>query len=73
MRIGVSPLLWSNDDLPRLGENVPLVRMLTQAASAGYEGVELGHKFPRDPDRLRAALGPLGLSLASGWYGARLL
>ena len=73
VRIGVSPLLWSNDDLPRLGENVPLVRMLTQAASAGYEGVELGHKFPRDPDRLRAALGPFGLSLASGWYGSRLL
>lgn len=73
VRIGVSPLLWSNDDLPRLGADVPLVQMLTQAASLGYEGVELGHKFPRDPEGLQAALGPFGLSLASGWYGARLL
>lgn len=72
-RLGVSPLLWSNDDLPELGAAIPLEVCLAEAHAAGYEGIELGHKFPRDPQRLRAVLERHGLALISGWYGARLL
>ncbi len=72
-RIGINPLTWSNDDLPALGAEIPLETCLAQAAAAGYAGVELGHKFPRQA----AVLGPLlerhGLALASGWYSLRLL
>ena len=72
-RIGINPLTWSNDDMPALGADIPLETCLTQAREAGYDGVELGHKFPRDA----AILGPLlekhGLTLVSGWYSARLL
>jgi inosose dehydratase len=71
--IGINPLTWSNDDLPRLGANIPLSTCLEQAAQAGYAGVELGHKFPR----AAAVLGPLleaqGQALVSGWYSLRLL
>jgi inosose dehydratase/3D-(3,5/4)-trihydroxycyclohexane-1,2-dione acylhydrolase (decyclizing) len=35
--------------------------------------MELGHKFPREPKALAAALGKFGLSLVSGWYSAELL
>jgi len=73
VRIGINPLTWTNDDLPELGEQNSLETCLTEAKLAGYEGVELGRKFPRDP----AALGPIlkkhALSLVSGWYSARLL
>jgi inosose dehydratase len=73
VRIGINPLTWTNDDLPALGDDIPLEVCLQQAAGAGYDGVELGRKFPRDA----AALGPLldehGLSLVSGWYSLRLL
>lgn len=72
-RIGINPLTWSNDDLPSLGAGYSLEQCLTEARLAGYEGVELGHKFPRDP----AVLGPIlkrhELQLVSGWYSARLL
>jgi sugar phosphate isomerase/epimerase len=40
---------------------------------AGFEGIELGHKFPRDPAVLRAILQRHGLSLISGWYSGHLL
>lgn len=73
LRIGVNPVVWSNDDLPVLGDRNSLERCLREAREAGYAGVELGHKFPRDPADLRPLLDRHGLALVSGWYGGRLL
>jgi len=47
VRLAVSPLSWVNDVLPELGADIPLETCLTDAAEAGYEGVELGRKFQR--------------------------
>lgn len=73
IRIGINPLTWTNDDLPALGDDIPLETCLAEAQAGGYAGVELGRKFPRDP----AVLGPLlrrhALDLVSGWYSLRLL
>lgn len=72
VRLAVSPLSWTNDVLEDLGAEIALETCLSDAAQTGYQGVELGRKFPRDP----AALGPLlaeyGLDLASGWYSGEL-
>jgi inosose dehydratase len=73
VRLGISPIGWSNDDLPELGGDIPLDSFLAEARAAGYEGVELGHKFPRDPGVLREMLERFGLALISGWYSGRLL
>lgn len=73
VRIGINPLTWTNDDLPELGEQNSLETCLKEAKQAGYEGVELGRKFPRDANVLGPILTPHGLSLVSGWYSARLL
>ena len=73
IRIGANPIGWSNDDLRSLGGETPLETCLAEAREAGFEGMELGHKFPREPDALRAALAPFGLACVSGWYSAELL
>jgi inosose dehydratase len=73
VRIGINPLTWTNDDLPELGEANSLETCLKEAKLAGYEGVELGRKFPRDAKVLGPILKPHGLDLVSGWYSARLL
>ena len=73
VRLGVSPIGWSNDDLPELGGDTPLETCLAEARRAGFEGIELGNKFPRDASALRPILSPYGLALISGWYGAHLL
>ena len=73
VRIGINPLTWTNDDLPELGEENSLEKCLAEAKQAGYEGVELGRKFPRDPAVLGPILAPFRLKLVSGWYSARLL
>ncbi|MBK1670761.1 myo-inosose-2 dehydratase [Rhodovibrio sodomensis] len=72
VRLGANPIGWSNDDERSLGAEIPLETCLAQAAAAGFEGVELGHKFPRTPEALRAALEPHRLELISGWTGIEL-
>ena len=73
LRIGVNPIGWSNDDLPELGADISLQRCLSEAKESGYQGIELGHKFPREAEPLQAELAPYDLQLVSGWYSANLL
>ncbi len=73
VRIGANPIGWSNDDMRELGGATPLEVCLAEAKEAGFEGMELGHKFPREAKTLADVLGKFGLSLVSGWYSAELL
>jgi inosose dehydratase len=73
IRIGANPICWANDDMPELGGDTTLETILSEAKQIGFEGLELGKKFPRTPDGLTAALAPYGLACISGWYSAKLL
>jgi inosose dehydratase len=73
VRIGINPLTWTIDDLPEVGGETSLATCLAEARAAGFEGVELGCKFPRTAPELEAALAPHGLALVSGWYSTNLL
>ena len=73
VRLGINPLTWTNDDMPELGGETPLQTCLKEAHMAGFEGIELGNKFPRTRDELHPLLDANSLALVSGWYGARLL
>jgi inosose dehydratase len=72
VRIGINPISWTNDDLPALGGETPLATMLSEGKAIGYEGFELGNKFPRGPDALGSVLARHGLACVSGWYSGRL-
>jgi inosose dehydratase len=72
VRIGINPLSWMNDDLPSLGGETPLEVALTEGREIGYQGFELGNKFPREPQTLKTLLAQYDLALVSGWYSGRL-
>lgn len=71
VRIGINPITWTNDDVPELGGDTPLETCLSETKQAGYAGIELGGKFPRDPSVLGPILDHYGLVLVSGWYDGR--
>ena len=73
VRFGVSPIAWINDDLPDLGGETPVETVLRDAHALGFEGIELGGKFSRDPVRLGTQLAAHGLALIGGWWSAALL
>ena len=71
--IGINPITWSNDDLPEVGGDISLETCLSDTAAAGYAGIELGGKFPRDANELEPLLERHDLCLVSGWYSGHLL
>jgi inosose dehydratase len=73
VRLGINPIGWTNDCMRWLGDLVPLETCLAEARAAGFSGIELGRKFPRDAGALGPILERHGLALVSGWYSARLL
>lgn len=73
IRWGVSPIAWANDDMPELGGDTPLEALLTDVKEIGFEGVELGNKFPRDAATLKPIMTEYGLEIVGGWYSSSLL
>ena len=73
IRFGVSPIAWINDDMPELGGDTPLESVLRDIRDVGFSGVELGGRFPREPEQLRALLRAHELELVGGWYSSNLL
>ncbi len=73
IRFGVSPIAWANDDMPELGGDTPLADILRDIQELGFEGVELGGKFPRDAGTLKPLLAQYRLDLIGGWYSGSLL
>jgi inosose dehydratase len=70
IQLAISPLTWSNDDMPALGGDIGLDTCLTEMRLAGFSGTEMGAKYPRDAPTLLASH---GLSLASGWCSGNLM
>lgn len=72
IRIGIAPIAWTNDDMPDLGKENTFEQCVSEMALAGFEGTEIGNKYPKDPAVLEKYLSLRGLSVASAWFSAFL-
>ena len=72
INLGIAPIAWSNDDMPELGGDTPIETCLSEAKEAGFSGIELGGKFPRNPGITKFLLEKYNLRMPGGWYGALL-
>ncbi|MHA3980734.1 myo-inosose-2 dehydratase [Halovulum sp. GXIMD14794] len=72
IRLGISPIGWTNDAIADLGQDIALETCLSDAARAGFNGVEIGRKFPEDPAELRLAVSAHGLAPVTRWYSGYL-
>ena len=63
-RLGMSPIAWWNDDLVELSDDVSLEECLRQSRSAGFTGMEMGRRFPNDPDVMLPILFDIGTTNA---------
>jgi len=72
IKLGIAPIAWSNDDMPELGGDTPIEQCLEEASSAGFNGIELGGKFPRNPGITNFLLNKYNLKMPGGWYGSLL-
>lgn len=72
VKLGIAPIGWTNDDMPQLGGELTFEQMISEAALAGFQGTEVGGKFPTCPETLNKALGLRGLQVASQWFSSYL-
>jgi inosose dehydratase len=74
IRYGTNPIAWANDDDQSIGAHIPTEQILHEAGEViGFDGIENGHRWPDDPQALKALLGGYGLQFISGWYSTELL
>ena len=72
IKLGIAPIGWTNDDMPHLGRELTFEQMISEAALSGFQGTEVGGKFPTDPQALNRALDLRGLKIASQWFSSFL-
>jgi len=72
IRLAIAPIGWTNDDLPELGGQIPFEQCVSEMALAGFEGSEVGNKYPKDPAVLNRALKLRGLTICNAWFSSFL-
>lgn len=72
IKYGCAPIAWTNDDLPDLGKENTFEQCISEMALAGYEGTEIGNKYPKDPTVLTSFLEIRNLEVASAWLSLYL-
>ena len=70
---GTSPIAWSNDDDPSIGDHFSLEDCLGDCRRIGFDGIESGHKMPEEGASLKAKLAEYGLRFVAGWHSSHLL
>jgi inosose dehydratase/3D-(3,5/4)-trihydroxycyclohexane-1,2-dione acylhydrolase (decyclizing) len=59
--------------MQEIGGWIPLEQCLSEAKAAGFVGMELGNKFPREAAKLRPILAKYGHALIGGWHSIFLI
>ena len=72
IKIAAAPIIWTNDDMPELGGEIPFEQCVSEMALAGYVGCEVGNKYPRDTKILKEALALRGLEICNQWFSYEL-
>ncbi|PCF85227.1 myo-inosose-2 dehydratase [Staphylococcus delphini] len=72
IKYACAPIAWTNDDLPELEKENSFEQCISEMALAGYEGTEIGNKYPKDAEVLKSYLKPRNLSVASAWLSLYL-
>ncbi|MDA3921302.1 MAG: hypothetical protein PF501_11595 [Salinisphaera sp.] len=70
--LGINPLGWTNGVITEFGDDTPVETFIAEAAACGYEGVEMGGKFPTEPAAVGRLIAEGNADLVSGWYSGRL-
>ncbi|UOQ93324.1 myo-inosose-2 dehydratase [Halobacillus shinanisalinarum] len=72
VKLGICPIGWTNDDMPELGSGNTFEQCVSEMALAGFQGTEVGNKYPKDTQELKQALELRQLQIASAWFSSFL-
>ena len=73
IKLGIAPIGWTNDDMPDLGGEITFEQCVSEMALAGFQGCEVGNKYPADVKVLNEALALRGLRICNRWFSSFIL
>lgn len=73
VRLGICPIGWSNDDMWDLGDENTFQQCISEMKLAGFDGCEVGHKYPVDKEVLKKMLEVRNMTIASKWFSSFLV
>lgn len=73
IKLGISPIAWLNDDMPKLTSHISIHECLTDVKNIGFKGVENCGSFPKDTKKIENLFRKYKLKLSGGWYSGSLL
>ncbi|PGQ95421.1 myo-inosose-2 dehydratase, partial [Bacillus cereus] len=72
IKLGIAPIAWTNDDMLELGAENTFEQCISEMALAGFNGSEVGNKYPRNTVVLKKSLELRNLEIASAWFSTFL-
>lgn len=72
VRLAIAPIGWTNDDMPDLGAENTFEQCISEMALAGFQGSEIGNKYPSDTAALKHYLDVRGLQICNAWFSSYL-
>ena len=73
IKLGIAPIGWTNDDMPDLGSENTFEQCVSEMALAGFEGCEIGNKYPKTVEEMHEYLDIRGLQIANRWFSSFIL
>ena len=73
VKLGIAPIAWTNDDLPELGKENTFRQCISEMALAGFQGSEVGNKYPKDVNELKWELDLRGMEICNQWFSMFLI
>lgn len=72
IKLGIAPIAWAEDDMPEYGKETNFLQILSEIKLTGYEGTEIGCKFPHDAKAVREECSRRGLQVITKWFSSYL-
>lgn len=70
IKLGIAPIAWAEDDMPEYGKETTFLQIISEIALTGYEGTEIGCKYPHDAKILNEELARRGLENITQWFSS---
>ena len=67
VKLAIAPIAWTNDDMPDLGKENTFEQCISEMALAGFQGSEIGNKYPDDIEILKHKLSVRSLQICNAW------
>lgn len=73
VKLGICPIGWTNDDMPELGDENSFQQCVSEMKLSGFDGCEVGGKYPTDVAVLKPMLDARNMKIASKWFSSFLV